>query len=75
MITDAMGQQELIAALHLENLFISQHLGPNATPTASDLCPTPAQAEQATANIRAWRTYLPDSCVQKMIEDGWQWST
>jgi hypothetical protein len=75
MDNDAMGQEELNTALHLENLFISQHWGPQATPTASDLWPTPAQAERAIANIRAWRKYLPDACVQTMIDEGWQWST
>jgi hypothetical protein len=42
---------------------------------AIDLQPTRAEIERAVGNIRAWRSYLPEPCVAKMIEDGWQWST
>jgi hypothetical protein len=30
---------------------------------------------RATANVAAWRTYLPEDCVVAMINDGWHWST
>ncbi len=75
MIDDSTLQSELIAALHLENLFASQQLGPIDEPAASDLRPTRAESERAVDNIRSWRTYLPASCVASMIDDGWQWST
>lgn len=75
MIEDAIWQRELIAALHLENLFVSEQLGLASAGVANDLKPTRAESERAVANIRAWRTYLPAPCVAKMIDDGWQWST
>jgi len=74
MIDDAIRQREIIAALHLENLFISQQLGVSAQ-TAPDLQPTLAESERAIANICEWRSFLPAPCVAKMIDDGWQWST
>jgi hypothetical protein len=74
MIDDSISQRELIAALHLENLFISQQLG-STDQMARALQPTWAETERAVANICAWRTFLPAPCVAKMIEDGWQWST
>jgi hypothetical protein len=75
MIDDAIRQRELIAALHLENLFIAQQLGFAGESLASDLQPTPDESERAVANICAWRSFLPAPCVEKMIDDGWQWST
>jgi hypothetical protein len=30
---------------------------------------------RATANVAAWRTYLPEDCVVSMINSGWHWST
>jgi hypothetical protein len=75
MIEEAIWQRELIAALHLENLFMSQQLGLAGAGVASDLKPTRAESARAVANIRAWRSYLPEACVATMIDDGWQWST
>jgi hypothetical protein len=75
MIEDPISQRELIAALHLENLFISEQLGPASAGMATELRPTRAESERAVANIRAWRSYLPALCVARMIDDGWQWST
>jgi hypothetical protein len=34
-----------------------------------------ATRSRATANVAAWRTYLPEDCVVAMISDGWHWST
>jgi hypothetical protein len=75
MIEEAISQRELIAALHLENLFVSQQLSPASAGMANDLRPTRAESERAVANIRAWQSYLPAPCVARMIDDGWQWST
>jgi hypothetical protein len=75
MIDDAIRQRELIAALHLENLFIAQQLRFAGESLASDLQPTRDESERAVANICAWRSFLPAPCVAKMIDDGWQWST
>lgn len=30
---------------------------------------------RASANVAAWKTYLPEDCVAAMIDDGWHWST
>lgn len=75
MTEEAIWQRELIAALHLENLFMSEHLALVNTGVANALKPTRAESERAVANIRAWRSYLPEPCVARMIDDGWQWST
>ncbi len=75
MIDDAIRQRELIAALHLENLFIAQQLGSAGESMANDLQPTWGETERAVANICSWRSFLPAPCVAKMIDDGWQWST
>jgi hypothetical protein len=75
MINDPIWQRDLVAALHLENLFIAQGLGGSGAASASDLQPSWSDMVRAIANIRTWRTYLPAPCVAKMIEDGWQWST
>ena len=72
---DAMWTQDLISALHSENLFISERLGSAETSVGIDLKPTRAETERAVANIRSRRTYLPAVCVAKMIDEGWQWST
>jgi len=34
-----------------------------------------ATRSRATANVAAWRTYLPEDCVVAMINGGWHWST
>jgi len=68
-------QRELIAALHLENLFNSAQLGFPSAEEAAFLKPTQADGDRAIDNIRAWRAYLPAPCVDRMIDDGWQWST
>jgi hypothetical protein len=33
-----------------------------------------ADAARAAENIRVWRTYLPQDCVDTMIEMGWHLS-
>jgi hypothetical protein len=75
MTDDARWQRELIAALHLENLFNSAQFGFANAEEARSLMPTRAESERAMANIRAWRTFLPEPCVAMMIDDGWQWTT
>ncbi len=37
--------------------------------------PQSTHSERAAANIRSWQSYLPEDCVQRMIQDGWHWST
>lgn len=34
-----------------------------------------ATRSRATANVAAWRSYLPEDCVVAMINGGWHWST
>lgn len=75
MNTDARWQQDLVAALHLESLFAASALAFPDAEWAESLKPTPAESERAVANIREWRSYLPEACVNAMIDDGWQWST
>jgi hypothetical protein len=75
MNTDARWQRDLVAALHLESLFASSGLAFPNPDWAESIKPTDAEIKRAVANIREWRSYLPDACVTAMIEDGWQWST
>jgi hypothetical protein len=63
----------MIANLKLDALFESAQLGIPSAHTRND--PSRSEANRAVANIRAWRTYLPEVCVEAMITDGWQWST
>ena len=75
MTTDARWQRDLITALHVESLFSSAQLGIPSVEDAAFVKPTHAESARAVANIRAWRTYLPEACVSTMINEGWQWST
>lgn len=75
MHTDARWQQDLVTALRLESLFESSGLAFPKSDWADSIKPTERESERAVANIREWRSYLPEACVQTMIDDGWQWST
>jgi hypothetical protein len=75
MTENARWQRDLIVALHLEDVFKSAHLGLPLAEDVALLKPSRAESERAVANIRSWRTYLPEACVASMIDDGWQWST
>jgi hypothetical protein len=75
MTENACWQRDLIAGLHLEDVFNSAHLGFARAEDIAFLKPSRADSERAVANIRSWRTYLPEACVASMINDGWQWST
>jgi len=75
MNTDARWQQDLVDALHLETLFISSGRAFPKFEWADSIKPTQADSARAVANIRKWRSYLPEACVELMIDDGWQWST
>jgi hypothetical protein len=75
MTENASWQQDLVAALHKEELFKSAHLAFTRSENDEFLKPTRSESEQAVANIRSWRSYLPEACVTSMIDDGWQWST
>jgi len=58
MIEEAIWQRELIATLHLENLFMSEQIGIASAGVESALKPTRAASARAVASIRAWRAYL-----------------
>ncbi len=74
MLTDDRFQRDLVTALQRESLFSVSGLGiPQADWAA--VKPTFAECARAVANIREWRSYLPEDCVRCMIDDGWQWST
>jgi hypothetical protein len=75
MNTDARWQQDLVSALHLESLFIASGLAFPKAEWADAIKPTAAESARAVASIREWRSYLPEACVNAMIDDGWQWST
>ncbi len=75
MNTDPRWQQDLVDALHLETLFISSGLAFPRLEWVDSIKPTHAETARAVANIREWRSYLPEACVKSMIDDGWQWST
>ncbi len=34
-----------------------------------------SEIAHAASNIEAWMSYLPRSCVRKMVLDVWQWTT
>jgi hypothetical protein len=77
MITDARAQANLVAALHLEDLFKMGYFGSAQglaakTDTARK---APTASSRAAANVATWRTYLPEDCVAAMINDGWHFST
>jgi len=75
MNEDSYWQRELNAALQLEHVFISTQMVFPSAETVDNRRPTPAESQRAVANIRAWRDYLAEPCVAKMIDEGWQWST
>jgi len=75
MTAQARWQQELTAALSLENAFIAAHPGFPGAALAESMKPTRAESERAVENIQSWRSYLPPACVASMVEEGWQWST
>jgi hypothetical protein len=42
---------------------------------AASVKPSVDDIARANANIDAWQAYLPQSCVDAMIRDGWHWTT
>jgi len=75
MIPDARWDMDLMDALSFEQRFAAaQIVLPNAE-QARSIRPTFADSARAVDNIRAWRSYLSEGCVARMMEDGWQWST
>jgi hypothetical protein len=73
MVTGGRSQRGLIAkglAVSAHSLSIKTDLGwvgPIGKIDAANL--------RASANVAAWKTYLPEECVAAMIDDGWHWST
>ena len=67
MITGARSKRELATDLRLVSPAKSERLGSIGKITAANL--------RASANVAAWRTYLPEDCVAAMIDDGWHWTT
>ena len=57
MVEDAIWQRELITALQLESLFISEQFELPSTEVANALRRTLAECKRAVASIRAWRTF------------------
>lgn len=75
METDAQWQSDLFDALSFESQFRAAQSTYPSPEEAMLVRPTRAESARAVANIRAWRSYLPEACVSIMISDGWQWST
>jgi hypothetical protein len=66
---------DLVSALGFEQQFAAAQTVALSDHEARLLRPTFSESARAVANIRAWRSYLPEACVSRMIEDGWPWST
>jgi hypothetical protein len=75
METDACWKLDLLDALSSELRFSAAQLMYPSPEDVTFIRPTRVETMRAVANIRAWRSYLPDVCVAAMIYDGWQWST
>lgn len=75
METDARWKLDLLDALSFEAQFSAAQLTHSSPGDATFVRPTHVDSARAVANIRAWRSYLPEACVSIMISDGWQWST
>ena len=73
MITDIRWQRAMIAGLELDAQFEAAQLGIRSAHTHNDH--SRSEVNRAVANIREWRSYLPEACVKAMITHGWQWST
>jgi hypothetical protein len=59
----------------IESLAISARGLSIKTGAASALSIDDVTTARATANVAAWRTYLPTDCVAAMINQGWHRST
>jgi hypothetical protein len=75
MDTDAQWNLDLLDALSFEARFSAAQRVPPSVKESDFIKPTFQESQRAVANIRAWRSYLPEACVSRMIDDGWQWST
>jgi hypothetical protein len=75
MDTDAQWNLDLVDALRFEARFTAAQQVPPSIEERDLIKPTFQESQRAVANIRAWRSYLPEECVSRMIDDGWQWST
>ncbi|MEP6884169.1 MAG: hypothetical protein ABJC66_05395 [Gammaproteobacteria bacterium] len=75
MDTDAQWNLDLLDALGFEAQFSAAQVTHSSPQDKKFVQPTHVESARAVANIRAWRGYLPESCVSTMIGDGWQWST
>ena len=75
MNTNAQRSLDLADGLGFEAQFRALQI---RLPSAAEkrlIKPTLSESQRAAANIRDWRSYLPEPCVARMLEDGWQWST
>jgi len=75
MDTDAQWNLDLLDAPSFEVRFSAAQGVPPSVKESDFIKPTFQESQRAVANIRAWRSYLPEACVSRMIDDGWQWST
>ena len=66
MNTDARPATGIFAALHAHNLDAKTG---SREPTFG------VNSMRSVRNIRLWRTYLPEDCVNTMIKMGWEQTT
>jgi hypothetical protein len=70
MDTDTQWKLDLLDALSFESIFCAAQLRLPSPEERKLVKPTVAESVHAVANIRAWRSYLPEACVSTMISDG-----
>jgi hypothetical protein len=75
MISDTRWRRHLSGSPSISTRFNSAVLLAAHRAGAASVRANVADDVRASANIAAWRAYLPEGCVAAMIKDGWQWST
>ncbi len=66
MNTDAWPATAIFAALHVRSL---------DSDTGSERTTFRVNSMRSLGNIRRWRSYLPEDCVDTMIKMGWDQTT
>lgn len=75
MNTNAQWNLDLLDGLGFEARFRAAQMTLPSAAQRQLIKPTLSESQRAAANIRNWRSYLPEPCVARMLDDGWQWST
>jgi hypothetical protein len=75
MNTNAKWNLDLVDGLGFEARFRAAQLKLPSAAEKRFVKPSLSESRRAAANIRDWRSYLPEACIARMLDDGWQWST